>query len=154
MSKNIILVYNLILYISTWSNWVGFTWGRRQNPVSETLCFFKKWTRRWIMSKNIILVHNLILYTTLRNAKDAPVGSIAVIKVERHPVLLHHFPPPPQMLTWGEPQQWESCLMYRPEHVIFNKHRIATFCSPYYARECKDDSKPMKNTAVWVENVL
>jgi hypothetical protein len=25
----------------------------------ETLCFFKKWTRRWIMSKNIIL---LIIY--------------------------------------------------------------------------------------------
>jgi PIN domain nuclease of toxin-antitoxin system len=42
--------------LSIWSNWVGFTLGRRQNPVSETLWFFKKWTRRWIMSKNIILV--------------------------------------------------------------------------------------------------
>jgi hypothetical protein len=24
-----------------WANWVSFTWRRRQNPVSETLCFEK-----------------------------------------------------------------------------------------------------------------
>jgi hypothetical protein len=30
---------NLILALSIGPNWVGFTWGRRQNPISETLYF-------------------------------------------------------------------------------------------------------------------
>jgi hypothetical protein len=29
------------LALSIGPNWVGFTWGQRQNPVSETLCFEK-----------------------------------------------------------------------------------------------------------------
>jgi hypothetical protein len=33
---------NLTMYLSIGPNWVGFTWRRRQNPVSETLCFLNK----------------------------------------------------------------------------------------------------------------
>jgi hypothetical protein len=42
------------LALSIGYNWVGSTWGRRQNPVSETP-FFKYKTGRWIISRNVIV---------------------------------------------------------------------------------------------------
>jgi hypothetical protein len=47
------------LALSTGPNWVGSTWRRRQNPVSETLCVLIR-TGRWIISRNTIIVNTLV----------------------------------------------------------------------------------------------
>jgi hypothetical protein len=49
-------IWRQVLALPIGSNWVVTTWRRRQNPVSETLCFKYK-TGRWIISR-IIIVKN------------------------------------------------------------------------------------------------
>jgi hypothetical protein len=50
------MVWREWLALSTGPNWVGPTWRRRQNPVSETLCVLNKTGQRIIMSRNTITV--------------------------------------------------------------------------------------------------
>jgi hypothetical protein len=68
------------LALSIGSNWVGFTWRQRQNPVSETLCFEKQTTRFLDKYKKMdnVQKHNICdsrlvgqqISCRLRNKKD------------------------------------------------------------------------------------
>jgi hypothetical protein len=53
------------LYLSTGPNWVGSTWRRGQNPVSETLRMKQK-TGRWIMSRIVTVI--LFICSTFNDA--------------------------------------------------------------------------------------
>jgi hypothetical protein len=68
-------------------NWVGFTWRRRQNPVSETLCFEKQ-TGRWIMSRNIIFLQgDVFLRDVVASCHPAAVRSVHTLGTRAQVIL-------------------------------------------------------------------
>jgi hypothetical protein len=48
--------------LSIWQNRICSTWRRRQNPVSETLCFKQK-IGRWIMPRIVIVKYKYVRFT-------------------------------------------------------------------------------------------
>jgi hypothetical protein len=93
------------LALSIGPNWLDFTWRRRQNPVSETLCF-EKWTRLFldkdkkmdnVQKQNICI---FIFSVSRRDCKRNPLSKAQETTVGRdakaekaHPSYIHTFNP-------------------------------------------------------------